>query len=309
MYLSHFFSSSKPVMLALAVVGLFSLGTSSTPVDHRREAVVAAKMIPSAAPPSRQTEDLCGPHNRPSTSDPLPAEEALRKKVELLQSGLAFLESRGSYSAQMAKQEVVGGELLPEHIISLKCRQQPFSVYLLWQTGDPGREVLYIEGENQGRLIGHDGGWKARLPALSLSPNSGLAMRDSRYPVTNAGLGGLIDLMIGVHRTDLQLASYTTCDYEPHVAFDGRDCQAFTTVYKDPKSSPQYRKSVTLIDREWNVPLSSQHYEWPRPGLDRSGDEFDAATLIESYQFTDVDFDRPLTDADFDRQNDNYAFR
>ncbi|HUQ72770.1 MAG TPA: DUF1571 domain-containing protein [Planctomycetaceae bacterium] len=253
--------------------------------------------------------DLCGPHGWDSAHDPLTAECVLRKKVDLLHKGLAFLGTKGSYSAQMSKQELVAGELLPEQTMTLKCRQRPFSVYLLWHTGDPGREVLYIEGENQGRLVGHDGGWKARLPALSLSPDSSLAMRDARYPVTKAGLGGLSEIMIGVHRADLQSENYATCDYQPHVTFDGRDCHAFITVYKTRQSSPAYRKSVTLIDREWSVPLSSQHYEWPQRDFQGSADELDAATLIESYQFTEIDFDRHLTDADFNRQNDDYAFR
>ncbi len=66
---------------------------------------------------------------------------------------------------------------------------------------------------------------------------------------------------------------------------------------------------MTLIDREWSVPLSSQHYEWPQRDIEGSADELDAATLIESYQYTEIDFDRPLSDDDFDHQNDEYAFR
>jgi hypothetical protein len=209
----------------------------------------------------------------------------------------------------MAKQELVDGELLPEQVIELKCRQHPFSVYLRWESFDPGREVLYIEGANRNRLLGHDGGWKARLPALSLSPHSSLAMRDSRYPVTRAGFGGLIELMLDVHQNDLEQGNLAACEERPNVPFEGRECREFSTTYRSPAASPVYRKSVTLIDREWNVPLSSRHYEWPRAGTSESGPDLDAATLIEAYEFTDVDFEHPLTDADFDRRNDGYAFR
>jgi hypothetical protein len=299
-------SGTGSALFAVAIIGAGALMAPSRPVALGQRLAVAD------TPKAAQTplpQNLCGLPDQDSAGEPLSAECVLRRKVDLLHKGLAFLESTGSYSAQMSKRELVDGELLPEHTMTLKCRQRPFSVYLLWHTGDPGREVLYVEGENQGRLIGHDGGWKARLPAMSLSPNSGLAMRDSRYPVTKAGLGGLIELMIGVHETDLKLANYSTCDYEPHVAFDGRKCQAFTTVYASSHASPQYRKSITLIDHEWNVPLSSRHYDWPRPGFDSSAEELDAATLIESYQFTDVDFETRLTEADFDRRNQGYAFR
>ncbi len=303
MRLSEIFSAAGHVGVALILAGSYSLITSTSPSGSVRSVASAVGPVAPLESRGRLPKQLGGPEAR------LNAEEALRKKVELLQQGLELLKTRGSYSAEMAKQEVVGGELLEEHRISLKCRQQPFSVYLLWHTGDPGREVLYIEGENQGRLLGHDGGWKARLPALSLSPDSSLAMRDSRYPVTKVGLAGLSEIMIAVHQEDLQTENYSSCDYQPHATFNGRDCHAFITVYKTRETSPEYRKSVTLIDREWSVPLSSQHYEWPQRDIEGSADELDAATLIESYQYTEIDFDRPLSDDDFDHQNDEYAFR
>lgn len=305
MCFNQLFTRAGQAAVALSLLGLYSFTSSSTPMAQFRDSASAVGPAARQESGSQRPDELFGSPQESS----LTAEEALHKKVDLLRKGLEFLKSRGSYSAEMAKQELVGGELQPEHVIALKCRQQPFSVYLLWHTGDPGREVLYIEGQNRGRLIGHDGGWKARLPALSLAPDSSLAMRDARYPVTKAGLGGLSEIMIGVHEADLQRKNFSTCDYRPHVPFDGRDCHAFVTVYNSAAPSPDYRKSVTLIDREWCVPLSSQHYAWPQRELQGSETELDAATLIESYQFTKIDFDRSLTDADFDRRNDDYAFR
>lgn len=300
MYSSLSFPAARNAIVALFVVGTPAAATFLSRVipDHYD----APAVTPSGAPASASGTA------RDAAVDPV-AEENLRKKLDLLRQGSAFLNERGSYSARMSKQEVVGGELLPEHVIWMKCRQKPFSVYLSWETGDPGREVLYIEGQNNGRLLGHDGGWKSRLPSFSLSPESSLAMRDARYPVTRAGIGGLIDLMIEAHETDLQTGRYSQCDYEPHVEFDGRDCESFTTTYKSRGASPVYRKSITLIDRERHIPLSSHHYEWPQSGPATSGNDLDATTLIEAYEFTEIDFDVQFNDEDFDRQNDEYAFR
>ncbi|HET6425523.1 MAG TPA: DUF1571 domain-containing protein [Planctomycetaceae bacterium] len=303
MYSSLSFPAARNAVVALFVVGTPAAATfvSGMIPDHYGASAVSSSLTPTPVSPAAAAEAN-------GAVDPA-SEKTLQKKLDLLRKGSAFLNERGSYSARMSKQEVVGGELLPEHVIWMKCRQQPFSVYLSWETGDPGREVLYIEGANNGRLIGHDGGWKARLPAFSLSPESSLAMRDARYPVTRAGVGGVIDLMIEAHETDLQTHRYERCEYDPHVSFDGRDCHSFTTTYKSAAASPIYRKSVTLIDREWNIPLSSHHYEWPKSEAARSGGDVDATTLIEAYEFTEIDFNVEFNDEDFDRQNDEYAFR
>ena len=237
------------------------------------------------------------------------AAETLRWKVELLERGRAYLQTIPAYTAQLRKQEVVQGKLLDEQSIFLKCRHQPFSVYLLWLTGDAGQEVLYVEGANNGKLLAHDGGWKSRLPAFSLAPDCALAMHDSRYPVTSAGLLGLIEIMEEIHRRDLDDSTFASCDVDPDCDFNGRACFEFTTRYKNPAVSSQYRKSVTRIDREWNVPLDTRHYAWPTdlPGL--SDRELDQATLIESYQFTEVDFKYQPREVDFDRANPDYRFR
>lgn len=233
----------------------------------------------------------------------------LHRKISLLKKGDAFLAGIDGYCATLAKQEVVGSELLDEQTIQMKCRHKPFSVYLNWLTVDPGREVIYIEGQNEGKLIAHDGGWKARIPAFTLDPGCRLAMRDARYPVTTAGIANLARTMLDVHREDIQRDSVATCMVEENQSFDGRSCTVFTTQYKAPGSSPTYRKSITYIDDEWNLPVYSRHFAWPESGKGKNEDELDASTLIESYSFTDLKMSYPLTDKDFDRDNSEYHFR
>ncbi|MDB5345555.1 MAG: hypothetical protein JWP89_3932 [Schlesneria sp.] len=233
----------------------------------------------------------------------------LKRKVDLLEKGGEFLAGVDSYCAKLAKQEVVGPELLDEQTIQLKCRHKPFSVYLVWLTGDTGREVLYVEGQNNGKMVAHDGGWKARLPAFNLDPNCRLAMRDTRYPVTDAGLATLTNVMLDLHREDLVKNHLASCTVEDDQSFDGRPCTVFTTVYGSPTSSSIYRKSITYIDNEWNLPVHSKHFEWP--AADKKVDEanLDDSTLVESYSFTEVKMSSSLTDSDFDRDNSEYRFR
>ena len=292
--------TSIVVVIGLAAGGMFRLmaltGAPETPRAAR--AAISQPATDSAI------NAACEPDETVSES-----EANLRAKVKLLKQGLDGLESVPGYRAVLQKQEVVAGELLDEQTMNLKCRHRPFSVYLQWETGDIGREVLYVDGQNDGRLIAHDGGWKARLPAFSLHPESTLAMADARYPVTAAGLQNLTRTMLDVHVQDLAASNFASCEKSEDRSFDGRRCTAFETHYKSRSESPEYRKSITYIDYEWNLPVYSQHFRWPQEGEEIAEQDLDQATLVESYSFTDVQLSYPLADADFDRANPEYRFR
>jgi len=129
--------------------------------------------------------------------------------------------------------------------------------------------VIFVDGQNDGRMIAHDGGWKARIPAFILDPECRLAMRDARYPVTKAGILGLVETMLAIHRDDVVRDSVAICKLTRNQPFDGRVCDVYTTEYKSRAESPTYRKSVTFLDQEWNIPIHSQHFEWPSGSAER----------------------------------------
>lgn len=248
----------------------------------------------------------------PAVATAVPASQLaspLQQKVELLQAGRKFLLECPDYTAVFSKQELVGNQLLDMQDIFLKCRHQPFSVYLLWLSGDEGREVLYVDGENEGRMIVHGGGWKARLPALTISPDSSLAMQESRYPVTRAGLLGTVDMTLSIHQEDLAQDRLSRCEQLEDQEFDGRMCHTYITEYKTAATSPTYRKSIMLIDKEWKVPLYTRNFGWPNPGETATGDALDEATLIEHYTFTEVAFRQQLATAEFQTTHEEYQFK
>jgi hypothetical protein len=253
--------------------------------------------LPGAAPSALSPAELS------------PAEQALRTKVARLEAGRAFLESVPDYTCQFSKQELVAGELLEEQLMWMKIRHAPFSVYMKWLTGDEGREVLYVDGRYEGKMVVHGGGWKAKLPAMTIDPEGSLAMGESRYPVSKVGLLELIRLMLSFHAHDLSSRNFTDCQQLPAEEFDGRLCDSFVIEYRDAASSPNYRKSLVLLDQEWGVPLYTCNYGWPDEHCTLTGEELDEATLVECYTYSQVQFRSELADADFERSNQEYRFR
>ncbi|MBA4031610.1 MAG: hypothetical protein C0478_12075 [Planctomyces sp.] len=233
----------------------------------------------------------------------------LRRKVDMLREGLTFLQQTPDYTAQFTKQELVAGELTEEQAMFVKIRHQPFSIYLKWLTGDAGREVLYVAGENSDKMIVHAGGWKARLPAISIEPESSLAMAESRHPVTRAGLMELTKLMLEYHNGDLKNhGNIATCQLLENETFGDRPCTAFQVEYSSKAVSPEYRKTITIIDNEWKVPVCIRNFSWPSSNAGGS-ETLDDDTLIEAYSYTEIEFRQQLATADFDSSNEEYRFR
>lgn len=272
-------------------------------ISNRNTFVIVASVPEAVAKP--QPTDVVQAAETPEQR----SERDLASKIQLLEKGIQFLATKNDYTAQFVKQELVNGELLDEQEMDLKIRHAPFSIYLKWTTGEVGREVLYVDGANDGRLAAHAGGWKARLPFVFLEPTSGLAMAESRYPINKAGMLELAKLMVSIHKQDMEKKSFARCEKLPDQAFDGRPCHAFVVEYKDQSQSDQYRKSITLIDKEWSTPVYIRNFGWLKGEIPTDPEEFDKASLIEFYSYSQVNFGSNLLAADFDHANEDYRFK
>jgi hypothetical protein len=104
-----------------------------------------------------------------------------------------------SYIYRMRRREVVNGQKMPEEVLRVELRREPFSVRLKWlgQEGK-GREAVYVKGrygdKMQLSLAAGDAFFLS--PAgmrWSIAPDDSMARAKSRYPITETGLGSLID--------------------------------------------------------------------------------------------------------------------
>ena len=226
--------------------------------------------------------------------------------VLMLEKAEAVLSALPGYTATFSKQEVVAGELSDEQVMEIKIRHEPFSVYMKWSTGHKGRQLLYVTGENKGRMLVKLGGWKRRLPALKLDPSGSMAMKESRYPITKAGLLELVRESLAIRRGDLAKTAGVRCQLIENHEFDGRPCYAFVVEYKDRSASQRYRKSVMLIDRELGVPVVVRNFGWLVEGSTEK--PTDESTLVEFYTYRDIRFQSEVAGGDFDRGNKSYRF-
>ncbi len=237
--------------------------------------------------------------------------EVLHRVLDLLKSGRARFGQIPAYTAIFSKRERIGSEITDLSTLEIKVRHQPFSVYLKVLDGHSlGREVLYVDGENDGSMLVHFGGVKGRLiPTFKVDATGSIAQNESRYPITKAGILGLTESFIAHRELELANQVYAHARQEADAVVDGRPCAVYSFVFDNAERSPDYRKSIQYLDRQWNVPLQVENYGWPERGQHLEGAALDEATLIEYYKYSNIVADGHLTDDDFSPSNPEYRFR
>ena len=239
--------------------------------------------------------------------DVLTGRWAMLFSVMLLQQGCEQFADIDNYSATLYKQERIGGELRDGQTVTVKMRHEPFSVYMKWLTGDRGRQVIYVDGQNDNRMLVQLGGIKGRiLGTLTIDPQGSQAMAETRHPITGAGLLALAEKTVEHRQRDLERDEGCQCEIHDNQTHNDRSCYVFVTTWDSPEYNDIYRKSVLYIDKELSMPVCVQNYTW---AVDANPETIDEDTLIEFYSYSDINIDAVHADGDFDRTNRDYRMR
>lgn len=238
---------------------------------------------------------------------------ALRLKQSLMLDARAKLQTIPDYLATFSRQERVNGKLLTKESTALKVRHAPFSVYMKWTDGaDVGREILYVKGEHDGRMLVKPGGKLGEaLPTIKLDPEGDLALKSSRYPLTQSGILNLVEKIITYGDRDLKLEQGVACQFLPDQKIDGRMCHAIRTDYGCAEVDADYRSSIIFIDVESSIPLCVKNYGWSEKcgAPPSANDRLTEDTLVEFYAFTGLRYQSRLDTKAFDQANAEYRFR
>lgn len=216
------------------------------------------------------------------------------------------------YTCTLVKREQVDGQLSDTQFLFLKLRHArspqgqapvPFSVYLRFLTPAQleGREVIYVDGRYNGKIIARRGGLRMAYMTFGLDPKGELAMQDNRYPITEIGFKNLIKRLVEVANEDMQ---YGECEvkYYPGAKINGRVCTMAQVTHPVRRPYFRYHLARLFIDDELQLPVRYAAYDWPEtPG--------GPPRLMEEYTYLDIKLNVGLTDRDFDYHNESYNFR
>lgn len=251
---------------------------------------------------NRQQQPQAKPDSKKEQDPPRePLEHPLDQPLALARECQAAYAEVTDYTALFVKQERIDGKLSEPHYIDLKFRREPFSVYLRWRQPNSGREVIYVDGHYEGKLIAHETGLKdAVAGTVELDPRSRRAMKNSRYPITNAGLGNMIDEMISTWTRERRYGEINVKILEGYKV-DGRECTGIQIYHPTPRREFRFCLARIFIDNELKLPVRYEGYDWPR----RRGGK---PELVEAYTYTRLKINPGLSARDFDTRNPQYSF-
>ncbi len=248
---------------------------------------------------SNLVEAVTGPHHE---LDPV---------LALARRALARFRSEvDDYTGVIVKRERIAGALGGETRMEMKIRTRrmegeklvrPIQVYL--KMLDPwlarGREVIWVENRNEGKLVAHEGGLK-NLVRVNLLPNDQLAMMGNKYPITEIGLEKLIEKLIEKGERD-KLAGPCTVKTTEGFEVGGRPCLKIEVIHPNIDPRFDFHIAEIFMDTERLIPLRYAAFMWPpKPG--------DPPVLEEEYTYTDIRLNVGLKDSDFDPSNPSYKF-
>jgi len=217
--------------------------------------------------------------------------------LEFLRLALKWHDDRAAdYSCRFLKIENIGGELRRPETMLMKFRVKPFSVYVKWIAGvSKGQEVIYVDGVNDDKAYVHPSGLLGFLfRKVSIDPLSKTALKHSRRPITMAGMGNMLRLVIPQCEAakasgDLKLT------YEGLRTEGGRPAYLFKRVLPNKNNYP-CDVLLIYIDCEYFLCVRTDAWDWN-------------GGLLSHYSYNDLMINPGLCDDDFNPDNRDYSFR
>lgn len=206
------------------------------------------------------------------------------------------------YQCTFAKRERVEGVLGEYQIMLLKVMQQPFSVYMAFQKPYPGREVVYVAGQNDGKLTVLESGFTRMLGKINLDPNGQKAMSGQKHPITDVGVRNLCAKLTKMWESEMQFAE---CDVTVKSArkVEGRTTTMVQVVHPIARQTFKFNVARVFFDDELKIPVHFDAFSWPA----QEGGE---PQLEESYTYAkNLKVNNNLTARDFDCYNNPDIFK
>ncbi len=302
---SRFRRIAVAVSLALGLLAVIAVGLG-----------IAQYVIQSRT--ARQGDQVKGPEvvvPSKQKGDEIEAPEKTRDPIELgldrMRGALQHSQEHiRDYTAIVTLRQRQEDGTLTDEAMFLKVRNRkldadgnlavPFAVYMKYLAPQmkAGREVIWIEGENDGKLIGHEPGL-LNVTRYHLPPDGLLAMAGQRYPVWDIGLERLIEKSVDHGAEEWKREQ---CEVEFIEAIvDGHSCTITQITHSTREPHNPFYMAQMFIDDKRKIPLRYVAHLWREA-------EGEDPPLDEEYNYQEVKLNVGLTDMDFDPDNPEYNY-
>lgn len=293
-------------------------------VDHRPGAVpvaIAAALVMLGLSASRaQPPDAAGhqvsssPHVsqlRPSPEEPAAtiSRHPLEAVIQYARREQNYLkQSVNDFTCRLVKRELIGGFLQDMQYIDMQVREElvadgrlvrPLSIYMhfLGPKLVAGRRVIYVKGQNEGKMLVRNGGRHFDYVIVRLDPDGENAREETLVPITQIGFTQLLSQMIAVlerHQKADPTGGNSLTERIAGAKIENRPCTVIRVTHPQPAKGLEFHVANVFVDNELHAPIRVDYSGWPK--YPRG-----PAPLIAEYTYTDLKLNVNLPDAAFGR--------
>lgn len=203
------------------------------------------------------------------------------------------------YQAMFIKNELIGRQMVSSQM-QVKVRHSPFSVYMKYVTPHDGREVIYVEGQNAGKMLCHETGFASLIGTLSLAPNDRRAMEENRYPITSFGMKNLAEGVFLALLAD-KTGEGATVNLFPKAKIGEVACRMLEVSYAQAAPGRIFQACRLYLEAATSLPVRIQNYAFPQRRNEQP-------MLVEDYFYTGIKTNVPIVAMDFDVNNPRYNY-
>lgn len=273
----------------------------------------------AAAPLWAQENALREPVHRVAKADGIGSASGLHPldpALALAKDSLARIQHGvADYTATIIKRERIKGVLGNYEYMFAKIRNRkvegdrlavPLSVYLrfLKPKDVEGREVIWVEQANNGKMRVHESGLIGRtLGSVWLDPHGALAMKGNLHPITDIGIENLVLKLIERGNAERLLgAEETEVKFIKGAKINDRVCTVLNVRHPVQQAKFEFHLAQIFIDDELQVPIRYAAFHWPTDPKDTTG------PVLEEYTYLNLKLNVGLDNAAFDPENPEYNF-
>ncbi len=283
---------------SMAVVAPIVLSQWTTPASARAEAPQVSQQATANVANFLPGQSASA---NPAAQHPLTAVISYARKEQ------KFLgETVRDFRCRLVKRERINGLLQEMHFIDMEVREgvyqdgrivQPLSIYLhfLAPKNVVDRNVIYVEGRNDGKLLIRNGGKHFEYVVAQIDPNSDAARDETLVPLTDIGFDRLLSRMIEVlerHRQVDPTGSNTKAERIAGAKINNRPCTVIRIAHPQRMAGLEFHIANVFVDDALHAPVRVDYSSWPKI----SGNP---APLIAEYTYTDLQLNVGLPDETF----------
>ena len=242
--------------------------------------------------------------SRPSAG----AAHPLANVVKFARQEQAYLrQTVQDFTCRLVKRERIDGLLQDYNFIDMKVREPlregttavPFSIYLRFLAPPKvaGRQALYVEGQNNGKMLVRNGGKHFDYVVVDIDPEAESVKRESLMPITRTGFNDMLVDMIKVLQRHMKAdpsGANTLVSKTAGAKINKRPCTLLRIVHPNQQKGLECHLVNVYVDDELHAPVRIEYYDWPKS-------KGQVPPLVAEYTYTQLKINVGLTDEDFDR--------